>query len=293
MMAIACSATDDKGSLLYSHLLNTQGAAYYDLNKLKKARAAFTAARTLRELWLEPNHPLVASSIANIANIECALGYLDEAQGLYERAARIREAHGEDELPMLGLTMMSLGRVAFLRGETHFAIKLYDRAEACFMRKPNMSQNLMAALHYARGNLELEGRNYAQATAQYEKCRDVCHRLRPVHPLAAAAFYKLGVVEIERSPGRRFHDKALSNLEKAYNIASIRSSGEVDGTVARIMWRWSEILIEDPLQRPEGIKMREGLKLDLADIAMDLGITLQLDWTEVQTYDSLVPGYFR
>ncbi|KIV90279.1 hypothetical protein PV10_07598 [Exophiala mesophila] len=293
MMAIACSASDDKGTLLYSHLLNAQGAAYYDQNKLKKAREAFNTARVLRERWLESNHPLVASSIANIANIECALGYLDDAQQLYEQAARIRESHGEDELPMLGLNIMSLGRVAFLRGETHFAIKLYDRAEACFMRKPNASQHLMAALHYARGNLELESRNYAQATAQYEKCRDLCHILWPVHPLAAATWYKLGVVEMERAPGRRYHDKALSYLEKAYNIATIRSSGDVDGTVARIMWRWSEILIEDPLQRLEGIKMRDGLKLDVTDIAMDLNITVHPEWSETETFDRLVPGYFR
>lgn len=289
---MARAATEDKECLLYSHLINTLGIAYFEQNKLKKARVCIAEARELRERHLDPDHPQIATVLGNAGNIESAEGNLDEAQELFEQVARIRKRHGDDEIVSLGLCFLQLGRVAYLRHDIDMATKHYDKAEACFFRDSTRSRQHMADLHYARGNLEFYGhRDTYQAIMQFEKCRDICHSLIPVHPLAAAAFYKLAICEMAR--GRRYHGKALLNLEKAYNIASIRSYGEVDGTVARIQWKRAEIMIDDPVQRAEGLKGRDGLKLDQLDIALELGVQIRPEWSDEETFDMLVPGYFR
>lgn len=290
-MTVACSAYDDKRSLLYSHLVNTLGAAYYERNQIKKSRALLAEARELREAHLPPDHPQIATALSNLGNVETSDGNLDEAQELFEKAARIKERHGEEEVISLGMSFLQLGRVAALRDETFIAINRYEKAEACWIRQPAQSQQFMAFLHYARGNLELSRPDIPQATSQYEKCRDLCHAHFPVHPLAAAAFYKLALCEMAR--GRRYYNKAISNLEKAHNIATVRTGGETDGTVARIQWKRAEIMIDDPIQRAEGLRIRDSLKLDLQEIALELDLQLQPEWSDDEVFDMLVPGYFR
>ena len=289
-MDVACSATDDKHTWLYSDLLNTIGAVRFEKNQLKKARVAFQEVRVIREELLEPDDLRYAMILANIGNIDSAEGNLDEAEDLFEKSARIREQHGESQMLMLGLSLLQLGRVCFLRGDTYSAIKRYDMAESCFVRMGN-DQVFMAHLHYARGNLEFERRDLAQACSQYEKARDACHSIGPVHPLAAATYYKLGCVEIAR--GKKHYDRALNYFGKAFDVADTRSPGEVDGTIARIMWKKSEVLIDDPIRRSEGLELRRQMLVALSDIAAELGLTLDPDLSEEQKFDMLLPGYFR
>lgn len=290
-MNIACSAFDDKTSLLYSHLVNILGAVYLERNQMKKSRAFFTEAKELREFHLPADHPQLATSLSNLGNVETSDGNLDEAQDLFEQAARIKESHGEAEVVSLGMSFLQLGRVAALRDETFVAINRYDKAEACWMRRPAQAQQFTAFLHYGRGNLELSRPDFDQATAQYEKCRDLCYNNFPVHPLAAAAFYKLALCDIGR--GERFYKKAFANLEKAYNIATVRSGGETDGVVARIQWKKAELMIDDPNQRSEGLKIRDSLKLDIQEIATELDLMIQPQWSDEETIEMLITGYFR
>lgn len=293
MMNIACSACDDKSSLLYSHLLNALGSSYVEVNKLKKGRAVFDEALKIRVRKLDEDDLQLASTYANIGNIDTSQGNFDEAQESFEKAARIRQARGEEQDLNVGLAFLQLGRNWFLRSrdETYHAIKMYDKAETCFMRSAGKSQPYMAHLYYARGNLELERGELMTANMQYEKCRDVCLNLWPVHPLTCAVYYKIGCVYIAR--GRKFHENALLNLEKAFNIAMIRSSNEVDGTTARIQWKQAEVMIDDPIRRPDGLKLREGMKTVLPDIAAELELAVDPEWEDDEAFDQLVPGFFR
>lgn len=291
MTNVACTAYDDKRSLLYSHLVNTLGATYYEMSQMKKARDNYNKVRELRELHLPADHIQIATILSNLGNVETSEGNLDDAQELFEQAARIKDAHGEEEIVSLGLSFLQLGRVAALREETFVANNRYDKAEACWIRHPKTSEHFIASLYYARGNLDLLRPDLQSATTKYEKCRDICYALFPVHPLAASTFYKLALCDMAR--GRRYYDKALLNLEKAYNIATVRSGGSIDGAVARIQWKRAEIMIDNPIQRQDGLALRDSLKLDLKQIATDLDLVLNPDWTEDEMFDRLVPGFFR
>jgi tetratricopeptide (TPR) repeat protein len=297
MMEIACSASDSKDSLLYAHLVNTIGSAQFEQNLLKKSRANYLLAREIRERQLSDNDLQVAIVLANLGNVETAVGNYEEARDLLEQAARIREIQREPL--MLGLTFLQLGRVWFLKNEFDLARGMYSQADACFAKKGAEDPLYMANLNYAYGNLELERAllskrtattEYEQAIKYFSLCKDACDACAPCHPLAAANLYKLACTEWGLGHTR----KALLYLEKANNLAEIRSPAEVDGTIARIWWKKAEILIEDPIRREEGVKLKELVQDHHGNIVDTLGLDYDADelFTD-KAFDMLVPGYFR
>ena len=298
MTDTGCSAVESKDTLLYSHLANTIGCAFYEINNLKKSRINFETARELREKHLPENDLRVAVSLANLGNVETAEGNYDEAQILFEEAARIREPQKQ---PLtLGLTFLQLGRLWFLRNEFDQARRMYSSADACFAKQGAEDPLYIAHLNYAYGNLELEKtltsrqvsstEGYEQALRYYLQCKEACDAHAPCHPLAAANFYKLACTEFAMEHPK----KALSYLEKAFNVAEIRSAGEIDGTVARILWKKSEILTEDDIRREEGVKLRKEVTAAHENIVDALCLTFDADelYTD-KAFDMLVPGYFR
>jgi hypothetical protein len=62
-----------------------------------------------------------------------------------------------------------------------------------------------ASLQYAWGNLELRQANYDLASRAYDECLKNAQAETPIHPLTAAAYYKLACVEFEW----RNYDNAL------------------------------------------------------------------------------------
>jgi tetratricopeptide (TPR) repeat protein len=292
------SAVESKETVLYSHLATTIGCAYYEINNLKKSRIYLQTARELRDQLLPENDLRYAASLANLGNVETAEGSYDEAQILFEEAARIREPQKQ---PLtLGLTFLQIGRLWFLRNEFDQARRFYSQADACFAKKGAEDPLYIAHLNYAYGNLELEktltsrqvssGEGYEQAMRYYLQCKEACDAHAPCHPLAAANFYKLACTEFAMGHPPR----ALSYLEKAFNVADIRSAGEIDGTIARILWKKAEILIEDDIRKEEGVRLRKEVTAAHENIVDALGLTFDADelYTD-KAFDMLVPGYFR
>jgi tetratricopeptide (TPR) repeat protein len=291
-MDIARSAMDekDKNTLLHSRLLNIEGSARFELNQLKGARAAFEAARDIRVTLLEPEDPLVASILANLGNVESAEGNLDEADALFVEAARIRETYGDREAVMLGVTYMQRGRVWYLKNELFQAFEMYNKADACFKKKAGQDQIHLADLYYAQGNLEFARKDYNQAKRFYDMCKDLGQKNQLFSPLVAATNYKLGCVE--HLTGNT--DKALYWLERAYNVADIRSPGEIDGSIARILWKKAEVLQENYLRRDEGLELKRQMMREHGLIAAKLQLPIDHDdLSSDKAFDALVPGYFR
>jgi tetratricopeptide (TPR) repeat protein len=298
MMEITCSASDSKETLLYSHLINTIGSAYYETNQLKKCRSNMEAALDLRQRLLPENDLQVAISLANLGNVETAEGNYDEALLVLGEAARIRELHKEPL--MLGLTFLQIGRVWFLRNEFDHARQMYSQADACFAKRGADDPLYIANLNYAYGNLELEKtlisrhissqEGYEQAMRYYLQCKDACDAHARFSQLAAANFYKLACTELSLGHPK----KALGYLEKAHNIAEIRAAGEIDGTIARIWWKKAEILIDDDIRREEGLKLKKEVIAAHENLVDELGLTFDADETYTdKAFDMLVPGYFR
>jgi tetratricopeptide (TPR) repeat protein len=283
-------------SITYAHLLNTRASAYYELNQLTPSREAIEAAIEIRQEVLQANDPEIAISLANLGNVEAAEGNLDEALSLFGDAAAIRERAGDSAATMLGLNYLQLGRVYFQKGDHAHAYDLYQRAEGIFNKRVGRNRSYTADLHYAYGNLEFAKGNFAVAARAYELCRRISMDYNPLHPLTSAACYKLACAEFEQN----HHKKALNLLEKALEIADIRSCGTVDGTCARIMWKKAEVLLDEPVanRRDEGHRLTTEVELRQTEIAEKLGVDLRLDELEEgedreKTFDLLVPGYFR
>lgn len=296
VIQIACTASNDHTSAAYAHLLNTRASAYYELNRLGPSRQAIESALSIRREVLPENDPEIAISLANLGNVEAAEGNLDEASVLFEQAAAIREHIGDPAATMLALNYLQLGRVFFQKGDYPHAYDLYQRSEGIFNKRVGRNRNFTADLHYAYGNLEFAKENYVGAARAYELCRRISMDYNPLHPLTSAVCYKLACTEFEQN----HHKKALNLLEKALEIADIRSCGIVDGTCARILWKKAKVLLDEPVatRREEAHKLQTEVELMLSEIAGKLGVDLRLDELQEgedreKTFDLLVPGYFR
>lgn len=289
---VGCSASVSKRSIPYAHLLNTIGVIQYELNNSKASRKAFETALNIRLEIFGAKHLEVATVLANIGNVESAKGNYDEAQDLFERAAVIREQAGGplEELEMLALTFMQLGRVAALRGDYDHACKMYQKSEAYLLRKPGHNDGFLAHLTYAYGNLEYDRKSYKHALRYYEECLALCLKIWPLHHLTVSTYYKLGCVEY----ALRHPEKALMWLDKATNVAEARDPVVFTGGKARIFRKKGEILSEDPIKRSEGLDLMSKMEERHVEIAEQLG--LRIDPEEIRTeeaFDLLVPGYFR
>jgi tetratricopeptide (TPR) repeat protein len=165
-----------------------------------------------------------------------------------------------------------------------------------FMKRAGRNRQYTAHLQYEYGNLEFAQGDYQAAGRAYDLCRRINMDFNPLHPLTAAACYKLACNEFEQD----HHKRALNFLDKALNIQDIRTNGVVDGTIARIMWKKAEILLDEPVggRREEAARLRADAEIRQREIADELGIDLKLEDLEKEqdrekTFDLLVPGYFR
>jgi len=163
-------------------------------------------------------------------------------------------------------------------------------------KKAGRNKLFTANLQYAYGNLEFAQGQYAQAARSYDLTRQISKDFNPMHPLTAAACYKLACTEFEQDN----HKKALNYLSKALDIAELRGTNEVDGmdgTVVRILFKRAEVLLDDPLgDRTDGTQLMNDMLFRQKDVAEKLEVDLRgFDMLEDREkgFDLLVPGYFR
>src|SRR5271163_95342 len=185
IISIAHSACEDKTSLAFAHLLNTQSTVYYEMHQLGRSRSAIERAYQIRSTKLDPKHPEIAISLANLGNVEAAEGNLDTALELFNEAAEIREHIGEAAAIMLALNYLQIGRVWFWKGGRDKAYQYYQRSEGVFMKRAGRNRQYTAHLQYEYGNLEFAQEDYQAAGRAYELCRRINMDFNPLHPLTA------------------------------------------------------------------------------------------------------------
>jgi tetratricopeptide (TPR) repeat protein len=296
MINYATTACEDQETVDFAHLMNTKGSTYYELNKLKLSREAHEIAGQLRKTLLGENHAEYAISRSNLGNVESAKGRYDEALELLREAASIREAIGDDAAVLLALNYLQIGRVHFLQQNYEEAYKEYQKCEGILMKKSGRNTWFLADLYYAYGNREYALKEYGLANQQYERARRICQDINPLHPLTAAVYYKMGCTDAKMNRWL----KALGNLERALNIAELRSPNVIDGTIARIQWKRAEVVLDNPTEGPERRKEFRGVMDDMnlrqTSIAETMDIEL-LGTDQVEDresmFDQLVAGYYR
>jgi tetratricopeptide (TPR) repeat protein len=280
---------------------------------------------------LDENDALVASSLANLGNVETADENYEEARTLYQQAARIREEIGDSAATMLALTYLQIGRVDTLERKYQDGLKMLQRSESLFNRQTGSRLHYLAesvdlfgdhdeltltdidsSLYYAYGNREYLQSKYKEARRMYQKCVDYAEEKRPLHPLVCAAYYKLGSCEFELDDyekarlGIPIDSHTVTStyaqnrklLIKALNIAEIQNPGGEDGTIARIWWKLAQVF------KYMQVYSEQTTKIETRAIQIWRGLTghsnSDATWMNEEdfehlehSYDKMVPLFFR
>lgn len=331
MVKTAQSVCSDPETLTVARLHNIAASVYFDLNQLDRCREGWETAKTIRMGILDKNDALVASSLANLGNVETADENYEVARTLYQQAARIREKIGDSAATMLALTYLQIGRVDILEEKYQDGLNMLQRSESLFNRQTGSRLHYLAesvdlfgdhdeltltdidsSLYYAYGNREYLQSKYKEARRMYRKCADYAEEKRPLHPLACAAYYKLGSCEFELDDYEKArlgipidtytitstyaHNRKL--LIKALNIAEIQNPGGEDGTIARIWWKLAQVYNLMKVFNEQTARM-ETRALEIRSELTGVSVTdgkwnSDQEFEELEhSYDILVPTFFR
>jgi tetratricopeptide (TPR) repeat protein len=145
VIEIAKLTCENKESHTFSHLCNTQGANYYDLNRVVDCRRDWELALLIREkLKAEPLMGDIAIALHNMGNLEAATGHYEEALTFYQRAVEIRLAIGDRAALQLGTTYLGIGRCHAHYRNYSEARRYYGQAEQLFVRTVGADKYFMA-----------------------------------------------------------------------------------------------------------------------------------------------------
>jgi len=110
-----------------ANLLNSLGAIYLRQGMLSEADAAYARALEIRERYLDPEHPDLATSLHNYGLLLLRLERMEEAILPLERALRVRER-------VLGRDHVRVAGSLSVLGEIHHRLGNADRAESSHRR---------------------------------------------------------------------------------------------------------------------------------------------------------------
>jgi tetratricopeptide (TPR) repeat protein len=230
--ALACAGFVDKSdfdSTEAALLLNRAGYYLDGRARYAEAEPLYQRSLALAEHAYGPDHPNVASSLNNLAELYRAEGKHAEAEPLYKRSLAIDErAYGPDH-PDVATDLNNLALLYRAQGKYADAEPLFQRSLAILENalgpdQPTVATSLnnLASLYAAQGK-------YAEAEPLYKRSLAIrVKALGPDHPDVAASLNNLA--ELHRDQGKYaeaepLYQRSLAILEKALgpehpNVAS-------------------------------------------------------------------------
>jgi CHAT domain-containing protein len=220
------AATEKDRALQEARKLSTEFARLYRVSKFDEARPLVERALEVREKSLGPEHPDVAASLNNLAELYRAKGDYAKAEPLHQRALAIREkALGPDHPDVAG----SLNNLAILyrdKGDHVKAEPLYQRALAIGEKAlgpdhPFVATSLtsLAILYRAKGD-------YAKAEPLYQRALAIREKaLGPDHPFVAYSLNNLARLYAAKADATQavafqLRASAVSERNLALNLAT-------------------------------------------------------------------------
>ena len=172
-------------------------------------------ALAIKEKALGPDHPNVAITLNNMANLHYAQGRYDEALPLYERDLTISEKALGPNDPHVAITLNNMANLHYAQGRYDEALPLYERdltisEKALGPDHPNVAITLnnLAEFYHAQGR-------YDEALPLYESALGIGEKaLGPDHPDVATTLNNLAGLYSDQG----HYDEALPLYERALGI---------------------------------------------------------------------------
>ena len=196
----AAAVVPQEEALTQAAYLNAEGVAWMAAGQYADAQPPLEHALALREKVLGPEHPDVAQSLNNLAELYHAQGRYADAEPHYQRALAIQEKVLGPEHPDVATSLNNLAALYHAQGRYAEAEPLYQRALAIWEKAlgpehPDVATSLnnLAVLYHAQGR-------YADAEPLYQRALAIREKvLGPEHPDVATSLNNLAV--LYRCPG--------------------------------------------------------------------------------------------
>ena len=219
--ALLClhQAGNASSPLVLASLAHKVAAYLGDHGRYLEADPLFQRALSMREQVLGPDHPDVARTLHDLANLYRAQGKYLEADLLYRRALSIREQVLGPDHPLVAATLANLAILCWKRGQYEQAEALAQRAlstasQALGSEHPDVaySLNILGAIFFEQGK-------YREANPLYQRALSLFERaLGPTHHLVAMTLTNLAAIferQNEYEQANPLYQRALSLFERA------------------------------------------------------------------------------
>src|SRR6266540_3062799 len=209
------AATESDRALQEARKLSEEARQLEHGRKYDEALRLYERALAIREKALGPDHPHVAGSLSNLANIYYFRGDFAKAEPLYERALAIREKTLGPDHPDVAASLNNLANICNRRGEYAKAEPLHRRAlaireKALGPEHPDvaLSLNNLVMIYQQRGD-------YAKAEPLAQRALTISEKtLGPEHFGVAHCLNNLGDLYL----GRGEYEKAEPMFQRALAI---------------------------------------------------------------------------
>ena len=266
-------AADENSDLARATALNQQAIQLYKEGRYAEATSIAKEALAIRERALGPDHPDVAVSLNNLAQLYRAEGRDPEAEPLLKRSLAIREKALAPDHPAVALSLNNLAALYRSQGRDAEAEPLYQRSLA-IREKVLGPDSLDVAL--SLNNLALlyqDQDRYAEAEPLYQRSLAIHEKvLGPDHPDVAvnlnnlAAMYNNQARDAEAEP---LYQRSLAIREKVLgpNHPDVAVSLNNLAELYRRQGRYAEA---EPLYKRSLAIREKALGPDHASIALNL-----------------------
>ena len=203
----------------------------------ERALAHCEQSLTIREEALAKNHPYVADSLSNLAELHRTNGDYERALRLHERSLAIRKEVLGNDHPYVADSLTNLAMLYSVKGDSDRALSLYQQSLAILEQALGKHHaylgdtlNNLAELYRSKGDHDRAISLHERALAIYEKS------LGKNHPYVAASLNNLALVYQAKGDHERalpLHERALAIREKAqgkhhpYVATSLNNLAEV------------------------------------------------------------------
>ena len=201
--ALVCAELVEQEDLMLveaAHLLNNTGIYLYEHGRYGESEPLYLRALSIRERQLGPDHPDIATSLNNLAELYSYQGKYSEAEFLYMRALQITERRLGADHPNTARVLNNLAGLYKSQGK-------YSEAEFLYMRALQITEQQLGANHSDTARVLNNLAVLYDKQGRYDQVEPLCQRalaireqeLGPQHPHMAVSLGTLAQCYIEQS----------------------------------------------------------------------------------------------